>query len=78
MNNIDIMLFISVIVMYLIIGCTIYLFILICKALRKYINSSSIRNENIVVKQSLGNVIKKYRSNNKMTQEFVDEAIGVS
>ena len=65
-------------IMLLSIGGVIYLFILLCRALRKYISSSDSRKESAIIKKSLGEVIKNYRTKNKMTQEFVAEAVGVS
>ena len=65
-------------IMILSIGGVIYLFILLCRALRKYISSSDSRKESAIIKKSLGEVIKNYRTKNKMTQEFVAEAVGVS
>ena len=59
-------------------GGIVYLFILVCKALKKYINASENRKESAVIKKSLGEVLKNYRTQNKMTQEFVAEAVGVS
>ena len=59
-------------------GELIYLFVLIVKALKKYINSSESRKEQAAVKKSLGEVLKNHRTENKMTQEFVAETIGVS
>lgn len=59
-------------------GTTIYLVYLLIKALRKYINLSEIRSEKKDVKASLGETIKRYRIERKMTQEFVAERIGVS
>ena len=55
-----------------------YLFVLIAKALKKYINSSDIRKEKSDIKKSLGEVLKEHRINCNMTQEFVAEAVGVS
>ena len=55
-----------------------YLFILLCRALKRYINSSESRKEQATVKKSLGEVLKNHRTKNKMTQEFVAETIGVS
>lgn len=60
------------------IGGIVYLFVLLCRALKRYIRSSETRKESAIIKQSLGDVLKKYRTNNKMTQEFVAEAVGVS
>lgn len=56
----------------------VYLFILICRALRRYLNSSTVRKEKEGVKRSLGEAIKEHRTRCKMTQEFVAEALGVS
>lgn len=59
-------------------GATVYLFILIVKALRKYIHSGEVRNETITVRKTLGETLKEHRENCKMTQEFVAEHLGVS
>ena len=59
-------------------GGVVYLFMLLCRALKKYIQSSDIRKEACIIKKSLGEVLKSYRTQNKMTQEFVAEAVGVS
>jgi DNA-binding transcriptional regulator YiaG len=55
-----------------------YLFYLIIKALKKYIKTQDIRQENRVVAKSLGEALKDYRTKNKMTQDFVAEMLGVS
>lgn len=55
-----------------------YLFVLICKALRKYMRSADVRNEKEGVKRSLGEIIKAHRTRLQMTQEFVSESLGVS
>ena len=55
-----------------------YLIFLVIKALRKYIRSEPIRKEKIVRAKTLGEVLKKHRTECKMTQEFVAEALGVS
>lgn len=59
-------------------GGIVYLVVLLCKALKKYIHSSENRKESAIIKQSLGEVLKNHRTKNKMTQEFVAEAVGVS
>lgn len=59
-------------------GITIYLISLLIKALKKYIGSSDARSEKQEIKVSLGETIKRYRIECKMTQEFVAERIGVS
>lgn len=59
-------------------GAAVYLFILIVKALRKYIHSGEVRKEAITVRKTLGETLKEHRENCKMTQEFVAEHLGVS
>lgn len=67
------------VLLFILIGCVLtYLTLLLIRALKKYISSKEVRQERKYVAESLGDVIKKYRSNNKMTQEFVAEALGVS
>lgn len=56
----------------------VYLFILIIKALKKYIHSKEVRKEKKVVAKSLGEALKENRMRCQMTQEFVAEALGVS
>ncbi|MGN8657944.1 helix-turn-helix domain-containing protein [Catenibacterium mitsuokai] len=56
----------------------VYLFILIVKALKKYINSKDVREEKKVNAKSLGESLKENRLRCKMTQEFVVETLGVS
>lgn len=60
------------------IGGFVYLFILLVKALRKYLRSSPVRQENASLRKSLGQVLKDRRLECKMTQEFVAEHLGVS
>lgn len=48
------------------------------RALRKYIKSEPVRKEKAESAKSLGEVIKRYRTQRKMTQEFVAESLGVS
>jgi len=48
-----------------------YLFVLIIKALKRYINSSDIRKEKSISQKTLGETLKKHRTMCKMTQEFV-------
>lgn len=57
---------------------SVYLLVLIIKALRKYIGSKEIREEKRVIKRSLGEELKEHRIRCKMTQEFVAETLGVS
>ena len=56
----------------------IYLFILIIKALKKYINSKEVREEKKKTAKSLGEALKENRIKCQMTQEFVAETLGVS
>jgi len=56
----------------------IYLFVLLVRALRKYLKSSDVRKDKVTVRKSLGEAIKENRTRCKMTQEFVAESIGVS
>lgn len=59
-------------------GAAIYFFLLIIKALKKYISSQEVREEKKVIRKSLGEVLKENRLRCKMTQEFVSETLGVS
>ena len=54
------------------------LMILVFKALRKYVNSGPQRQEEEVLRRSLGEVLKEHRVRCSMTQEFVAESLGVS
>ena len=56
----------------------VYLFILIVKALKKYVNSKEVREEKKAVAKSLGEALKENRIRCQMTQEFVGEMLGVS
>ena len=78
MQNTLFMILITIPLFLLTIGGIVYLFILLIKALKKYIHSSESRKEQAAVKKSLGEVLKNHRTKNKMTQEFVAEAVGVS
>ena len=59
-------------------GSLIFLFILLVKALRKYLKSGDVRRENAAVCRSLGEALNEHRIRCKMTQEFVAERLGVS
>ena len=61
-----------------VIAGVVYLFTLIVKALKKYINSKDLREEKKVVAKSLGEALKENRIRCQMTQEFVAETLGVS
>ena len=56
----------------------IYLFVLIVRALRKYIRSGEARREKAETCRSMGEAIRSHRMRCQMTQEFVAEALGVS
>lgn len=56
----------------------VYLFILVVKALRKYIRSGNVNPETARTRKSLGEVLKKHRTDRGMTQEFVAQALGIS
>ena len=58
-------------------GAIIYLFVLLVKALRKYIKSKDVREEKKAVCRSLGEALKAHRTEKQMTQEFVAETLGV-
>lgn len=67
-----------VIIVLAVIAVIAYLIYLLIKALRKYINSEPVRKEKAEKAKTLGEVLKKHRTECKMTQEFVAEALGVS
>lgn len=62
----------------LLISGFVYLFILLVKALRKYLQSSQVSQETAAVRKSLGETLKEYRTQCGITQEFVAEHLGVS
>ena len=57
---------------------TIYLVVLLIKALRKYLRSGEVRKEKSQLAKSLGEILKEERLRCQMTQEFVAESLGVS
>ena len=59
-------------------GGILYCFVLLIKALRKYLKSEPVRKETAVVRRSLGEALKEHRIQCQMTQEFVAEHLGVS
>lgn len=56
----------------------VYIVVLLIKALRKYLKSGDVRKEKNETRISLGSALKEYRTECKMTQEFVAESLGVS
>ena len=59
-------------------AAVIVLFVLLGRALLKYLRSGEVRKEKAETKRSLGEALKAHRTRCKMTQEFVAETIGVS
>jgi DNA-binding XRE family transcriptional regulator len=59
-------------------AAVVYLFVLIVRALKKYIGSKEVRAEKRAVKRTLGETLKAHRIQCHMTQEFVAESLGVS
>lgn len=69
------MIFVGIILLAAFIALTV----LIVRALLKYNRSKKeVRNEKSEVRKSLGEALKAHRTEHKMTQEFVAEALGVS
>ncbi len=67
----------SVIVLALLAG-SVFLIVLLIKALLKYLRNGEVRQEKAQVCQSLGEALKQQRIRHNMTQEFVAERLGVS
>ena len=59
-------------------AAVVYLFVLIVRALKKYIGSKEVRAEKRAAKRSLGETLKAHRTRCHMTQEFEAESLGVS
>ena len=66
------------VVSLLILAVGVYVLVLLIRALRKYIRSEPVRKEKAASARSLGEVLKRRRTECKMTQAFVAEALGVS
>ena len=66
------------VVSLLILAVGVYVLALLIRALRKYIRSEPVRKEKAASARSLGEVLKRRRTECRMTQEFVAEALGVS
>lgn len=60
------------------IGAIVYLFILLVRALKRYLATGEIRKEKAAACKSLGEALKENRVRCKMTPEFVAERLGVS
>ena len=78
MKTTIIMLIIFLPIMIAIFSGIVYLFVLLCRALKKYNGSKEVREEKNSVKKALGEILKEHRVRCKMTQEFVAERLGVS
>lgn len=52
--------------------------VLIIRVVKKYTHSKPVRDEKKQSAKTLGEVLRAYRTENKMTQEFVAESLGVS
>ena len=61
-----------------ILSAFIFLIVLVFRALLKYLKSKDVRKEKTETMKSLGEAIKEYRIQCKMTQEFVAEKLGIS
>lgn len=59
-------------------AAAVYLFVLIVRALKKYIGSREVRAEKQAAKRTLGETLKAHRTRCQMTQEFEAESLGVS
>ena len=68
----------NILVFAALVAAVIYLFVLIVRALKKYIGSKEMREEKQAVKRTLGETLKAHRTRCQMTQEFEAEALGVS
>ena len=66
------------VVSLLILAVGVYVLALLIRALRKYIRSEPVRKEKAASARSLGEVLKRRRTECRMTQEFVAETLGVS
>ena len=77
-TGVSVMFIILLLIMIAIFAGIIYLFVLLCRALKKHIESKEVREEKKGVKKALGEILKEHRVRCKMTQEFVAERLGVS
>ena len=57
---------------------SVKLLILVFRALKKYLDGDRNRGEEVILRKSLGEVLKEHRTRCSMTQEFVAEAMGVT
>ena len=59
-------------------AAAVYLFVLVVRALKRYIATKEVRDEKQAAKRTLGETLKAHRTRCRMTQEFEAEALGVS
>lgn len=59
-------------------AAVVYLFVLVVRALKRYIATKEVRDEKQAAKRTLGETLKEHRTRCRMTQEFEAEALGVS
>lgn len=59
-------------------AAAVYLFVLVVRALKRYIATKEVREEKQAVKRTLGETLKAHRTRCQMTQEFEAESLGVS
>ena len=70
--------FFVILVNLLVWGVRIFIIVLLIRALLKYLTDKKTTPEQAVLRRSLGEVLKEYRQQSGMTQEYVAEALGVS
>lgn len=76
--SLSVSVFMVVLMNIIIYGGIIYLFVLLIKALRKYLKSSSSHGEDAQCPKSLSKTLREHRNRCHMTQEFVAEHLDVS
>lgn len=59
-------------------AAAVYLFVLVVRALKRYIATKEVRDEKQAAKRTLGETLKEHRTRCRMTQKFEAEALGVS
>ena len=59
-------------------AAAVNLFVLVVRALKRYIATKEVRDEKQAAKRTLGETLKAHRTRCQMTQEFEAEALGVS
>ena len=59
-------------------AAAVYLFVLVVRALKRYIATKEVRDEKQAAKRTLGETMNEHRTRCQTTQEFEAEALGVS